>query len=53
MTLYKANIEMCLNFERAQTSKYKNVTNNGIDIRAEIEFRAIHEIDIRLQYDYI
>ena len=52
MTLSEANIELSLNFEPARTSKLEeNVTNNDIEFRAEIQFRARLEIDIRFQFD--
>ena len=40
LTLFEANIELSLNFEPARRSKLEKVTNNDIEFRAEIEFRA-------------
>ena len=40
LTLCEANIELSLNFEQARRSKLEKVTNNDIEFRAEIEFRA-------------
>ena len=40
MTLSEANIELSLNFEPARRPKLEKATNNDIEFRAEIEFRA-------------
>ena len=40
LTLSEANIELSLNFEPARRSKLEKVTNNDIEFRAEVEFRA-------------
>ena len=51
-TLCDANIELSLNFEPARRSKLKKkVTNNDIEFRAEIEFRAREEILFLFKFD--
>ena len=39
-TLCEANVELNLNFEQLEDRNWKKVTNNDIEFRPEIEFRA-------------